>query len=126
MILCFLCPHLHIFSPNFDFSSPQLESLTGLAQLEPLTGLAAYPDIPMLKHRFWGLLLEVHQREQAGAKPLWTEDQFMLFAIEAQLEGSITQGRLECIPAFFNQFFAALVCIFQPVLRRAGVFRPYL
>ena len=34
----------------------------------------------------------------------------MLFAIEAQLEGSITQGRLECIPAFFNQFFAALVC----------------
>ena len=33
----------------------------------------------------------------------------MLFAIEAQLEGSITQGRLECIPAFFNQFFAALV-----------------
>ena len=101
MILCFLCPHLHIISPNFDLSSPQLE---------PLTGLAAYPDIPMLKHRFWGLLLEVHQREQAGAKPLWTEDQFMLFAIEAQLEGSITQGRLECIPAFFNQFFAALVC----------------
>ena len=101
MIFCFLCPHLHILSPNFDLSSPQLE---------PLTGLAAYPDIPMLKHRFWGLLLEVHQREQAGAKPLWTEDQFMLFAIEAQLEGSITQGRLECIPAFFNQFFAALVC----------------
>ena len=101
MILCFLCPHLHILSPNFNLSS---------SQLEPLTGLAAYPDIPMLKHRFWGLLLEVHQREQAGAKPLWTEDQFMLFAIEAQLEGSITQGRLECIPAFFNQFFAALVC----------------
>lgn len=91
MILCFLCPHLHILSPNFNLSS---------SQLEPLTGLAAYPDIPMLKHRFWGLLLEVHQREQAGAKPLWTEDQFMLFAIEAQLEGSITQGRLECIPAF--------------------------
>ena len=101
MVLCFLCPHLHILSPNFNLSS---------SQLEPLTGLAAYPDIPMLKHRFWGLLLEVHQREQAGAKPLWTEDQFMLFAIEAQLEGSITQGRLECIPAFFNQFFAALVC----------------
>ena len=51
MILCFLCPHLHILSPNFDLSS---------SQLEPLTGLAAYPDIPMLKHRFWGLLLEVH------------------------------------------------------------------
>ena len=33
----------------------------------------------------------------------------MLFAIEAQLEGSITQGRFERIPAFFNQFFAALV-----------------
>lgn len=106
MILCFLCPHLHIISPNFDLSSPQLE---------PLTGLAAYPDIPMLKHRFRGLLLEVHQREQAGAKPLWTEDQFMLFAIEAQFKGSITQGRLECIPTFFNQFFAA-----------AGVFRQYL
>ena len=63
-----------------------------------LGGLASHPDIPMLKHRFWGLLLEVHQREQAGAKPLWTEDQFMLFAIEAQLKGSIAQGRLECIP----------------------------
>ena len=34
----------------------------------------------------------------------------MLFAIEAQLKGSITQGRLECISTFFNQFFAALVC----------------
>ena len=34
----------------------------------------------------------------------------MLFAIEAQFKGSITQGRLECIPTFFNQFFAALVC----------------
>ena len=63
----------------------------------------------MLKHRFWGLLLEVHQREQAGAKALWTEDQFILFAIEAQLKRSITQGRFERVPAFFNQFFAALV-----------------
>ena len=100
MILCFLCPHLHILSPNFNLSS---------SQLEPLAGLAAYPDIPMLKHRFRGLLLEVHQREQAGAKALRTEDQFILFAIEAQLKGSIAQGRLECIPAFFNQFFTALV-----------------
>ena len=41
-------------------------------------GLAAYPAHAMLKHRFWALLLEVHQREQLGAKPR-TEDQFMLF-----------------------------------------------
>ena len=100
MLLCFLCPHLHILSPNFDLSSPQFESLTGLA---------AYPDIPMLKHRFRGLLLEVHQREQAGAKALRAEDQFIFFPVEAQFKRSITQGRLECIPAFFNQFFAALV-----------------
>ena len=64
----------------------------------------------MLKYRFRGLLLKVHEREQAGAKTLWTEDQFILFAIKAQLKGSITQGSFECVPACFNQFFAALVC----------------
>ena len=100
MIPRFLCPHLHIISPNFDLSSPQLE---------PLTGLAAYPDIPMLKYRSRGLLLEVHERKQAGAKALRTEDQFILFTIEAQLKGSIPQGSLECVTAFFNQFLAALV-----------------
>ena len=61
------------------------------------------------------MLLEVDQLKQFDLITLRGEDQLMLFAIEAQLEGSITQGRLECIPAFF-----------QPVLRRAGVFRPYL
>ena len=30
-------------------------------------------------------------------------------ALKAQLKRSITQGRFERIPAFFNQFFAALV-----------------
>ena len=54
-------------------------------------------------------LLEVHQREQAGAKALWTKDQFILFAIEAKFKGSITQGNFECVPACFNQFLAALV-----------------
>ncbi|WP_243207937.1 hypothetical protein [Pseudoflavonifractor hominis] len=101
LILCFLCPHLHIFGPDFHVSGPKHKVLGRLA---------SHPDIPMLKYRFRGLLLKVHEREQAGAKTLWTEDQFILFAIEAQFKRSIMQGRLEYIPAFFNQFFAALVC----------------
>ncbi|WP_243093276.1 hypothetical protein [Pseudoflavonifractor sp. AF19-9AC] len=100
LILCFLCPHLYILGPNFHVSGPKHKVLGRLS---------AYPDIPMLKHRFRGLLLEVHERKQAGEKPLWTEDQFILFAIETQLKGSIPEGRFECIPAYFNQFFAALV-----------------
>ena len=63
----------------------------------------------MLKHRFRGLLLEVHEWEQAGTKSLRTEDQFIFFSIEAQLKSCIPQGRFEGAAAFLNQFLAALV-----------------
>ena len=50
-----------------------------------------------------------HLWEQAGAKALRTEDQFIFFTTHAQLKGSITQGSFECITAFFNQLIAAVV-----------------
>ena len=100
LILCLLRPHPHILGQDADISGPQLK---------PLAGLAAHPDIPVLPYRLRGLPLEVHQREQAGAKALRTEDQFILFAVEAQLKGSITQGRFEGAAAYFKQFTAALV-----------------
>ncbi|WP_243417005.1 hypothetical protein [Pseudoflavonifractor phocaeensis] len=92
---------MHILGPNFHVSGPKHKVLGRLA---------SHPDIPMLKYRFRGLLLEVHERKQAGAKAFRTEDQFIFFTIEAKFKRSITQGSFECVPACFNQFFAALVC----------------
>ena len=91
LIICFFHPYPHIPGPDRDVPGPQLATLRGLA---------ADQDIPMLQHRFWGLTLEIHQREQAGAKPLRTEDQFILFTVEAQIKGRGGEGQLQRPAAF--------------------------
>ena len=67
-------PHLDILGPDFEVPGPQHKALTGLA---------AHPDNPVFQHRCRCLLLEIHQRKQAGPKTLRAENQFIHFAIES-------------------------------------------
>ena len=61
----------------------------------------------MLQHLFWGVLLEVDQLKQLDLVPLRSENQLMLFAIEAHLEGDLIKNQIQSCLHLGHEFGAA-------------------
>ena len=99
------------------FLQPDLHILTGDVpavvgtQTDVLGGLTAHKDVPVLQHLLWGVFLEVDQLKQLDLITLRGEDQLMLFAIEAQLEGDFVK-RLVQSPFHLGHEFCAAGVIF--------------
>ena len=99
----FLQPDLHIIPGN-------LPAIIG-SQTDVLNRLTAHQDVPVLQHLFRSVLLEVDQLKQFDFVALWGEDQLMLFAIEAHLEGDFVK-RLVQSPFHLGHEFCAAGVIF--------------
>ena len=80
-------------------------------QTDVLEGLTAHKDVPVLQHLLGGVLLEVNQLKQLDLVALRGEDQLMLFAIEAHLEGDFVK-RLVQSPFHLGHEFCAAGVIF--------------
>ena len=61
----------------------------------------------MLQHLLWGVFLEVDQLKQLDLITLRGEDQLMLFAIEAQLEGNFIKNQIQGVLHLGHEFCAA-------------------
>ena len=85
----FLQPDLHIFPGD-------IPAVVG-PQADVLAGLAAHQDVPVLQHLLGGVLPEVDQLKQLDLVALRGEDQLMLFAIEAHLEGNLVKDQVQSI-----------------------------
>ena len=99
----FLQPDLHIIPGN-------LPAIIG-AQADVREGLTAHQDVPVLQHLLGGVFLEVDQLKQFDLITLRGEDQLMLFAIEAHLEGDFVK-RLVQSPFHLGHEFCAAGVIF--------------
>ena len=80
-------------------------------QTDVLEGLTAHKDVPVLQHLLGGVLLEVDQLKQLDLVALRGEDQLMLFAIEAHLEGDFVK-RLVQSPFHLGHEFGTAGVIF--------------
>ena len=95
------------------FLQPDLHILTGDVpavvgtQADILGGLTAHKDVPVLQHLLWGVFLEVDQLKQLDLITLRGEDQLMLFAIEAQLEGNFIKNQIQGVLHLGHEFCAA-------------------
>ena len=71
----------------------------------------------MLQHLLGGVLLEVDQLKQLDLVPLRGEDQLMLLAIEAHLEGDLIKDQVQRFLHLGHEFCAAgvvLVLVHHP------------
>ena len=64
-------------------------------------------QVPVLQHLFRSVLLEVDQLKQLDLITLRGEDQLMLFAIEAQLEGNFIKNQIQGVLHLGHEFCAA-------------------
>ena len=74
-----------LLQPDLHILAGDLIALFG-SQADIGVGLAAHQNVPVLQHRFGGVLLEVDKFKEIDLVALRGEDQLMLFAIEAHLK----------------------------------------
>ena len=99
-----------LLQPDLHIIPGDVPSILG-TQTDVLEGLTAHKDVPVLQHLFRSVLLEVDQLKQFDFVALWGEDQLMLFAIEAHLEGDFVK-RLVQSPFHLGHEFCAAGVIF--------------
>ena len=94
-----------LLQPDLHIIPGDVPSILG-TQTDVLEGLTAHQDVPVLQHLLGGVLLEVNQLKQFDLVTLRGEDQLMLFAIEAHLEGDFVK-RLVQSPFHLGYEFGA-------------------
>ena len=99
-----------LLQPDLHIIPGDVPSILG-AQTDVLEGLTAHQDVPVLQHLLGGVFLEVDQLKQLDLITLRGEDQLMLFAIEAHLEGDFVK-RLVQSPFHLGHEFCAAGVIF--------------
>ena len=82
-----LQPDLHIIPGN-------LPAIIG-SQTDVLKRLTAHQDVPVLQHLLGSVLLEVDQLKQLDLVTLRSEDQLVLLAVEAHLEGNLVKNQIQ-------------------------------
>ena len=99
-----------LLQPDLHILPGDIPAVLG-AQADVLEGLTAHQDVPVLQHLLGGVLLEVDQLKQLDLVALRGEDQLMLFAVEAHLEGDFVK-RLVQSPFHWGHEFCAAGVIF--------------
>ena len=99
----FLQPDLHIIPGN-------LPAIIG-SQTDVLNRLTAHQDVPVLQHLFRSVLLEVDQLKQFDFVALWGEDQLVLLAVEAHLEGNLVKNQIQGFLHLGHEFCTAGVIL---------------
>ena len=99
-----------LLQPDLHILPGDIPAVLG-AQADVLEGLTAHQDVPVLQHLLGGVLLEVDQLKQLDLVALRGEDQLMLFAVEAHLEGDFVK-RLVQSPFHLGHEFCAAGVIF--------------
>ena len=99
-----------LLQPDLHILPRDVPAIVG-AQSDVLEGLTAHKDVPLLQHLLGGVLLEVDQLKQLDLVALRGEDQLMLFAVEAHLEGDFVK-RLVQSPFHWGHEFCAAGVIF--------------
>ena len=85
-----------LLQPDLHILTGDVPAVIG-AKADVSDGLAAHKDVPVLQHLLGGVLAEVHQLKQIDLVTLRGEDQFILLAVEAQLEGNFVKNQIEGI-----------------------------
>ena len=99
-----------LLQPDLHIIPGDVPAILG-TQTDVLEGLTAHQDVPVLQHLLGGVLLEVDQLKQLDLVALRGEDQLMLFAVEAHLEGDFVK-RLVQSPFHLGHEFCAAGVIF--------------
>ena len=95
----FLQPDLHIIPRD-------IPSVLG-TQADVREGLTAHKDVPVLQHLLGGVFLEVDQLKQLDLVTLRSEDQLVLLAVEAHLEGDFIKNQIQGFLHLGHEFCAA-------------------
>ena len=95
-----------LLQPDLHIIPRDIPSILG-TQADVLEGLTAHQDVPVLQHLLGGVLLEVNQLKQLDLVTLRGEDQLMLFAIEAHLEGDFIKDQIQDFLHLGHEFCAA-------------------
>ena len=99
-----------LLQPDLHILPRDIPAVLG-AQADVLEGLTAHQDVPVLQHLLGGVLLEVDQLKQLDLVALRGEDQLMLFAVEAHLEGDFVKRLVQSPFHWGHEFCAAGVIL---------------
>ena len=93
-----------LFSPcsssQICTSSPEMSQPSSVRRPMFRSGLTAHQDVPVLQHLLGGVLLEVDQLKQLDLITLRGEDQLVLLAVEAHLEGDFVKDLVQSLLPF--------------------------
>ena len=99
-----------LLQPDLHILPGDVPAIVG-AQSDVLEGLTAHKDVPLLQHLLGGVFLEVDQLKQLDLVALRGEDQLILLAIEAHLEGNLVKDQIQGFLHLGHEFGAAGVIL---------------
>ena len=99
-----------LLQPDLHILPGDVPAIVG-AQSDVLEGLTAHKDVPLLQHLLGGVFLEVDQLKQLDLVALRGEDQLILLAIEAHLEGNLVKDQIQGFLHLGYEFGAAGVIL---------------
>ena len=95
-----------LLQPDLHIIPRDIPSVLG-TQADVREGLTAHQDVPVLQHLLGGVFLEVNQLKELDLVALRSENQIMLFAIEAHLERDFIKNQIQGFLHFGHEFCAA-------------------
>ncbi|SCJ76172.1 Uncharacterised protein [uncultured Flavonifractor sp.] len=99
-----------LLQPDLHIIPGDVPSILG-TQTDVLEGLTAHKDVPVLQHLLGGVFLEVDQLKQLDLITLRGEDQLVLLAVEAHLEGDFIKGQIQGFLHLGHEFCTAGVIL---------------
>ena len=95
-----------LLQPDLHILPGDVPAILG-TQADVREGLTAHKDVPVLQHLLGGVFLEVDQLKQLDLVTLRSEDQLVLLAVEAHLEGDFIKNQIQGFLHLGHEFCAA-------------------